>query len=306
MYRMNSIINRINQRYVSWRNLLNFPVLGLFLLMMWLGQSCEEPYDVELDSTWNRLAVESIISTDTGSHFVRITKSADYFSSEAAEGIEGAQVWISDGMQDVVLYPVDSLPGVYVPPPGFYARENALYVLHISQLDIDEDGVMEAYRAQSPSVAIPKPDSIELEAFNYSGFVSGYQVKLFMQDPPAENYYLFRVSVNQRLITDTVDEVTIVSDDLFNGNYLSGLQAATLVDFNQDEKLVPGDTVCLEVIGIDKTFFRYINELKQTVGFQNPLFGGPPANPVTNIVPQENAVGFFGVYSTACICRVLE
>jgi hypothetical protein len=279
------------------------PVLLVLILLL---VSCEEPYEVELDSTWRRLAVEGLITTDTMSHYVRLTKSADYFSSAPAEGISGALVSVTDGEEMVYLTESDSLAGLYLTDGDFSAKENTSYTLTMQGLDIDNDGVTEDYYAVTSAAEIPSPDSIQLEPFNYSGYVSGHYIRLFMQDPPKPNFYLFRVLINNQLITDTIDEVMYTSDEMFNGNYLYGVRVATLIDMEEDERLVSGDTITLEVICVDENYYRFIVELGRTLAFQNPLFGGPPANPITNVKPGHNAVGYFGAYSIARVHRVYK
>ena len=48
--------------------------------------------------------------------------------------------------------------------------------------------------------------------------------------------------------------------------------------------------------GINEVQYTYFNEVMQATSFQNPLFGGPPANVKGNI--SGGAFGFFGAFST--------
>jgi hypothetical protein len=54
--------------------------------------SCTEPIDIILDSSFSRLTVFGEISTDTTSHKIKLTRSADYFYNKPAEGVSDAVV----------------------------------------------------------------------------------------------------------------------------------------------------------------------------------------------------------------------
>ena len=60
--------------------------------------SCTERVDIDLDSTWQRLVVDGYITTDTTSHFIKLSKTTDYYYNQEPPAVTGAIVEISDDL----------------------------------------------------------------------------------------------------------------------------------------------------------------------------------------------------------------
>jgi len=141
----------------------------------------------------------------------------------------------------------------------------------------------------SPVVAL---DSIRLTLVPQWNVVA---VGTYALDPPSTDYYMFNVFKNGELLSDTINKVFITDDKFFNGSYTNGVPAAFLFQDYPREKIIPGDTVSLQIAGITRDYFNFLTEVQTSSGFNNPLFGGPPANISSNI--SNGAIGFFSAYS---------
>ncbi len=259
-----------------------------------LPGACTEQVSVDLDSTYTRLVVDGQITTDTTRHYVKLTQTMDYFSNQPAQPVTGAKVMINDHR----LRENDTIPGLYQTDPDFFGVIGRTYHLSIDRVDIDADGHSEHYQATSRINSIARVDSLELVYQEFAGgIMKMWGLELFAQDPPEENYYLFKVHKNDTLLTDTIDEYVIQEDMTFNGNYVPGVMVQSLEKSKKDEVVRPGDVITLEANGITQEYYKYIIELTNEAGPSNPLFSGPRANVRTNISGGNGPVGFFRAYS---------
>jgi hypothetical protein len=275
------------------KKILSILAIGLFLA------GCTERIDIELDSTYERLVVEGHITTDTTSHWVRLTRSAEYFGNEPIPFVSGAEVTLSDGNQTLVMEENRENPGYYETSPDYYGVVGKTYSISI-QLP-EEIGGSDTYEASCELRPIGEIDSIRVE-YNESWEI--YEVQIFAWEPPSRDFYTFQVLKNGVLLTDTIDEVFASDDRFYNGNYTNGILVGFLDPDNPEEVPEPGDTITLKMSGITEDYFNFLIQLQdQTFQFRNPLFSGPPANVITNI---EGATGFFSASSVVYSSTVYD
>jgi len=263
--------------------------------------SCTEKMEITLKNDYTRLVVEARLSTDTTVHIVKLTKTSDYFSNTAPLPVSGAMVTISDGSQVITLTENISKPGIYETPANTFGVIGKTYELLIKNVDIDNDGNKEEYTSKSTIYPINKVDSIGTRYYND---FEVWEIQCYVLDPPTEDYYLFNIYKNNVLMTDTISEPLVVDDKLYNGNYTNGIGVGYLRDRRLGEKANIGDSVMLEVWRIDKNFFKFMMELRETVQPQTPLFSGPPANVKGNI--SNGAIGYFAAYSVSRARNVVK
>ncbi len=262
---------------------------------MLIFNSCTEEVEIELDSTFTRLVVYGEITTDTTAHRVELKKSADYFFNQPAQTVSNAVVEISYGDTSLRLLENPELPGIYETPADFYGVVGQTYNLSVNGVDIDENGESEEYTASSYLPGINDIDSIKLK-YTSNSFFAGWEIQVWTYDPAdIRNYYAFKSLINNRLVSDTLTEIVIQNDDLFNGNFTYGITSQFLDAAKEDEKVVEGDTVTFEANGITEEYFNFMFQSQSESFGQNPLFSGPPANISSNI--SNGALGFFTAYS---------
>jgi hypothetical protein len=263
---------------------LAFLLLPIFTLL----SACEEDIDLKLKTDYSRLVVDALITTDTTTHQVKLTRSGGYFDNKPMLGISGAVVTLSDGEETITLTESLTNPGIYNTPDDYYGKQNKLYRLTIDEVDINGDGNMETYSAESFLNPVIITDSISID---YHRVWNLWQIKLHAQDPPdEENFYWFRLFINDEPYSRRFSKSEATSDVFFDGNYADGVWIFAL-DTEEDENLFPGDVVMMESYMIDKTFYNYILAVKQETMPKTPLFSGPPANVPGNI--SNGALGYF-------------
>lgn len=274
-----------------------FPIFGLLFL-----NSCTERIDVKLDETYTRLIVEGNLTTDTMEHLFYLSKTADYFSNQPAPKVNGATVSITDDLGNQVQL-TEKESGIYATPADFAGQVNTKYEL---QIDLEEEiGGFSRYEASSVLPAVNPIDSIGMEFNERFGEDGFWIIKLYATDPGGvENFYQFKAYRNGILLTDTLDKVSFVDDQLFDGNFTFGIGVLYFNNSYENQQFKIGDTITLEMGGITKEHFTFMSNVNEATSFQNPLFGGPPANVLGNL--DNGAFGYFSTYSTTYSSIILS
>jgi hypothetical protein len=266
------------------------------------SMACTEIIEIELDSTYQRLVVYGTVTDDSLRHEVKLSLSSDYFSNVPSPRISGANVEVVSGNYIYRLNEHDTIPGLYVTEEAFRGVPGQQYLLHISQVDINNDGIDETYGAESRLATGARLDSIKVNYFQ-SPFGNGYQVLMYALDPPERNWYSFKLWKNQDLLTDELSKYSVQTDDFFNGSYIYGLPVGFLSDDDPIEAVGPGDTVTFELNTIDQQFYDFISDAQLEIIGNNPLFSGPPANISSNI--KEGGQGIFAAYSVQKVALII-
>lgn len=253
--------------------------------------SCVERIDIKLDNNYTRLVVDGAITTDTMAHTISLTSSTSYYYNQPAPPVTGAHLQITDGTDVYQLG--EEAPGIYRTDPSVYGVAGRIYTLDI--ILPSTIGGYSNYQAISTLNPVSHLDSVSL-AFHPDWADNGiWEVKCFVQDPPTSDFYRFMVSRNREMLTDTLNEWFVTDDRFFNGNYAYGAPIAYLRQGKDDEVLLKGDTVTVEMNSIGSVYANFIWDAQAEVNGSNPLFSGPPANVKGNI--DNGAIGFFAAYS---------
>lgn len=249
----------------------------LLLASLFLG--CTEEIEIDLDTTYERIVFDGRITNENKQHFVKITRSADYFYNQPAPKITGADVTISDGTNIFTL--TESEPGLYLTDsiqgvPGKTYTMEALF-----------DG--EIYTASSCMMHCDPIDSITFEAINSEWYKGWLYILIYAQEPAdEENFYLWHVYRNDTLMTDTLSEAYFSDDTFINGSYIYG-EAVQWV------KAEHPDTITLEMHSLNEPYYNFVLEVLLETVWDGGPFDGPPANISTNI--SNDALGFFTAYA---------
>ncbi|MBN2173291.1 MAG: DUF4249 domain-containing protein [Bacteroidales bacterium] len=260
-----------------------------------LISGCTERIEIDLGTTYDRLVVEGHVSTDTAMHWIRLTKSTDYYSGKPAPAISAATVNLYDGYVDVQLNEYDSMPGYYFTPADYFGVVGRMYEMTVNLAEpVNGQSV---FYASSELRPVGSVDSIRVE---YNEDWEGWEVKIFAWEPPTTDFYKFLIYKNDTLMSDTINKVWISDDRYFNGNYTFGATIGFLDEDTPREVVHPGDVITMKMSGITKDYYNFILQLQdQTFQYRNPLFSGPPANIITNI--SEGGCGFFSAYSNTSV-----
>jgi hypothetical protein len=277
-------------------------IILIFSIMI-LPISCVEIIDIELDSTYRRLVVYGEITTDSVRHTIELSSTTDYFYNQSPPPLINASVSIAFNDTSIILTESAANPGTYQTPNAFRGVPGTTYYLDISNVDIDEDGTIEQYNAETTMPVIESADSISLNRF-ITPFFSGFQVALWSPEPSGVQYYNYKLLRNGELINRNLSDFTIQPDDFFKNNYISGVPVGFLNDDDPIEFILPGDTVTLEINSITREYYDFIFEAQNELFGNNPLFSGPPANVSSNL--SNGAVGIFTAYAVDKVSTILK
>jgi hypothetical protein len=268
----------------------------LSLIIFFLAIGCTERINVKLDNTYVRLVVDGGITNDTLQRSVALTRSADYFNNLPASKVTSAAVTMTDGSSLYTLKEtVPGVSGIYKTDSSFRGVIGKTYALNID-LPVAV-GNQTNYSASCKIMKVARLDSIKTEFDANIGKTGRWLVRIYAMEPGDEvNYYMLKYYRNGVLISDSIQKWVTSDDKFFNGSYINGLVAFRINNNNPWETLHPGDTLLVQMSGITKEYFNFINEVQQA-GYQIPFFSGPPANVVGNI--NNGGIGFFAAYSNS-------
>lgn len=265
-------------------------IITIYALFLFIT-SCTERIDIDLKDNYTRLVVEGSITTDTTAHSIRLTKTSSYYYNEAPPIVSGANVSISDGLQQFILTEIQ--PGMYTTDSNVYATPGKTYILNITLSE--PIGIQKDFSASSYLPPISELDSVDLVFHSDWAKMGMWEVKCYVQEPPTTDFYRFLIYKNNKLLTDSLNEWFVTDDKFFNGNYTNGASIAYLNQASNSESLQVGDQVTVEVNNISKAYANFLWDAQAEARGSNPLFSGPPANVKGNI--SNGAVGFFAAYS---------
>ena len=256
----------------------NKQIIGLTLLMLILFTSCSDVVNVKVPNGGDRLVIEASINWKKGTlgenQLIKLSKSTGFFDNTPNTPVTGAIITITkenDGMRFVFQ---DQNNGEYM-TTDFIPELNQTYKLEIlynKQTYIASETLMSVSSINTIEQGIEGEDEI--------------QIKALFDDPESErNYYLgeFVTSVLPLPNLSTLD------DKFTNGN-------ENFIEFD-DEKLVPGTKVNINLYGVSLGYYNYINLLiEQSEGNGGP-FATTPAQLKGNCIninnPSEEVLGYF-------------
>jgi len=271
--------------------------------------SCMERIDINTDASPPRLVVYGYITTDTTRHAVRITRSTGYFVTTKPEGVSNATVSISYDEGVIRLNESSEEPGLYLTSSGIYGIPGKTYNLHAS-LDFNGDGITEEYEATS---YLPFPAVLDSAAVTVSPFASKYLQVLIWGNLPEESSGNFSLHLlrNGVVMNDSLQSFHIMQDEYIASKKFEALPVFQLNPERERYKLLPGDTLTVQVESLTAEYATFIQNAQQEMWGPIPLFSGPPANLETNIrcLSSDSKIeisGFFTAFSKHKTSMVYE
>lgn len=286
----------------------------LFIFFFILLEGCTEPFYIETEDAQPVIVIYGIITDEYKRQSVKVSSSAPYFQEQPAPLISGAEVKILTSEDEVYyLFEEPEYSGTYVSTQAWQAKEGVEYSLEV-KTDFNKDGVDELYQASTVILPAVFLDSIKIKPITIMGH-KNYSLNIYGQDPPEENYFSFNVSVNGISVTEKITKGIITKDEQFNGLYISGLTLQYFDNISEWEKdsdedrersvyLKSGDVITLHTSSISKGYFEFISQCIKEKNGENPMFGGPASNIITNIT--NGGVGYFSGYCITNTFGVVE
>jgi hypothetical protein len=255
------------------------PLLLLTLAAALLAAGCEKIITVDLDQNNPQIVIEGTLTDAPGPCIVRVSKTGSYFSpSIVFPLVTGANVTITDNTGAIdTLREVDT--GVYA-SVSLRGVPGRTYTLRVAA-----EG-----REWTAVSSMPQKALIDSMYDDPSRNPKGERITnmyMLWDDPPtAGNYYRLDVRVRDGLLPDSLGNVRY---RLYTDKFTNGIRAAYRVRFGRNA--MPGDTVRVDLLAIDKAAYDYFRTLNTTIATDRSPTSLSPANPVTNLT--NGALGFF-------------
>lgn len=249
----------------------------LFLILIAFS-SCEKVIEVDLSGASEAIVIEATMTNNKLPFTVLVSKTSPYFGTKTKNPVSGAKVTIR-AEKGKSKYFEETEPGIYQ-LKGTHASPGFWYIA-----DVEYDGI--TYSARSFMNEVVTIADLSFSYFDGFGFFdSGYKVNTYIRDPEdKENYYRLKYFVNGKSMDDG-GEITLYSDQLFNGKDIGLGQRSTV--FQET------DTLTVELQSIDKASYNYFLTLENIAG-NTMQQSASPTNPISNF--NNGALGYFSAYS---------
>lgn len=261
-------------------------IITLFALTL---AACSDVIEVPVQTAPVRLVIEASIDWEKGTagneQTIRLGTSSAFFDVENRTAITGASVMITnDDNGDAFPFTDQN--------NGEYTTTNFVPIIDQSYtLEVFYDG--ELYRAQETLTSVPDITDI------YQGHEDGFddevlEIHVEFTDPEdEENYYLFKFQKEGNLLP----ELEVGSDEFVNGNEIDWwYEIQEDDDTDKKDALQPGDEVSIEMHGISKAYYEYMNILIEQIGGVGLFQATPVAvrgNCINQTHPENYAYGYF-------------
>jgi hypothetical protein len=248
------------------------------LLALLMLLSCKEQIDIEIPPGERKVVVEAEITTETDSSFVKLTRTADYYSKDPYPVITDAVVTVNG----IAFSHVGN--GIYKPAPPFTGIKDQTYALEIAH-----EG--KTYASTAKLEPMFRVDSLFQVFKPAKGFIpEGYSINYIgFDDRPPVKYTYFRVGYFDTIVQrDSFDQFKV----LFNSEQTPiGEPYSFELPFTRFKK---GEECVMIFRSVEKAMNDFIMAYsEQTSGAPGP-FQSPPANLPTNI--SGGAIGYFATY----------
>jgi len=242
--------------------------------------SCTKEIVLDYDEASSRLVIEGEVTPGNGPHEVRISRSVNFTETNLFPAVENATVTITDdqGEDETLVHQgggVYRSTGLLTGVPG-----------HTYSLSVTADGTTITGASTMPlPVAL---DTLSIDSISGFGNVNLIVVPIYTDPAGLVNFYRLRVRVN-----GTKWPVVFARDDLLSDGQINGQPL-----FYNEEPVERGDTVSVDLFGIDRTIFTYWFTLES---FAND--GVAPADPISNL--SGNVLGYFSAQTSSTVTVVV-
>lgn len=255
--------------------LLYFILLGCIIF----PTSCQDVIEVEVPTGETRLIVDALMRVDISQEYigveVKVTETNNFFEELPVTSLENITIIYSTTRDDGLvlstgtssLIDVDEGSGIYVPNPNFSTEQRIATGVLLQEEDVLFTLIIEhkgrkyagqtRYVPSSPITNLTQGDKTLFSEDETEVIVT------FEDDPDMDNFYVFDFDFGEFLVTE---------DTFYNGQEF---QFSYFYDNNVDV----GQEITVSILGADRTFYNYMDELIT----QSEEPQGPFQTPVTTV-----------------------
>lgn len=245
----------------------------LLLTLSLLYISCEDVIDVEISQQETRLVVDGLIRVDVDEPYiaveVKLSLSSNFFEENIPTSAESVSIRYEEIEDNIVVSQgssglAETSPGsgIYVPDPNFSSDQRIPTTVldrnYIYTLFVRHEGRL--YIAQTKYVPAVPINSIQQGTGTLFGDNETEVIVNYTDQPDIDNYYLFDFDFGEYLVTE---------DEFYQGQEFE-------FSFFYDQSFVSGTVLEISILGADKIFYDYMNQLIVQSGdsqgpFQTPV-----------------------------------
>ncbi len=251
----------------------------LFLsVIVALISSCQKVIDVDLNEANPKVVIEANYTAEDSTVAVVVSKTANYFGSNAPTKLNNAVITITD--QSGVSTNVPLIGDGFYELNNYIPAFNSTYTLTVS---VDEE-IYSASCTLNP--VVPLEDITYEYTPGFFGSGDGYVSYLNFYDPAnVINHYIVVITENGEELNKPAE--FILQDDVLTDGNLVERPLFT------GELFQIGDEIGFELRSVDEVIYDYYAELQSVAG--GGQSSAAPANPTSNW--GNEALGYFSAYS---------
>jgi len=250
------------------------------LVVLVLNVACEDVIEVEVPNEEPRLVVDALIRVDIDEQFipveVKLSLSSDFFNNNTPTTAESVVILYEEYEGNRVIDTrfsnlAEIVPGsgIYTPDPNFDADQriptNILDRNWVFTLLITHQG--RRYLATTKYVpAVPIDSVIQGDGTLFNDDETEVIIT-FTDDPDRDSFYLFDLSLSEFLVTE---------DKFYKGQQFS-------FSYFYDQIFEPNTEIEIRLMGVDQTFFNYMDLLIEQTTNDAGIFSTPVATVRGNV-----------------------
>jgi|GEM_PF-6823126 len=284
--------------------------------------SCQKVLDIEIKTNDKRLLVDGEFTNDSIIHSIKLSCSSSLLTGVPQGIVSGASIYVTDKIDTFYYAESNITPGLYQTLIKCCGKGGVNYSLSITNIDIDKDGIMESFSAESMMPVPVKLDSlISIRGIHpmdkIPGILNNAYCKIFYNGP---DFFYSYMTVNNYSVASIRDLIGTGNINRFKDWYSckkvqepnSTIKSEKFFFIANYETLVKeNDTINYIGLNLTRLQFEFLKE------FDNNTEGDPfldnmydqlkiPANISTNIEPSNKVAGYFFIYSVSSICKVFK
>ncbi|MCT4637154.1 MAG: DUF4249 domain-containing protein [Bacteroidales bacterium] len=270
--------------------------LYIIATILILLQSCEEKTELTLDTIPPKIVVNGILTDEFIHQQINLTRTSDYFSNKAPEGLSGAEITVAYN-NITETFTETATPGVYESNQKFKAEPDITYNLKITNAVLEG----KSYNLEASS-KVKEGDNIAKISLAYSDKKESVRVYMHAENSVDGNNYACRAIKNNIMVSDTLTEYILFTEKDYGNISYNGLWVYNLDLTKPTEAATASDVISIEFLNISDEYYEFLNAAQQAAN-HNPMMSSPPANIYTNL--NGGAIGVFGVCTKTVKSAVL-
>jgi len=258
---------------------------GLIWMVFAALLACEKRIELDIQQVPDSYVIDGLVTNQFKQHYVRIRKMVNFYDTGRTPDVMDARVVIRDNIGNVYDYSWSLDSKSYLSDVKFGGVVGRVY-----RMEVELDGhVFHAIDSMRPISDITRVtwaiDEREQQNPAKPGYF--YQALLSTLEPQqTKDYYLFKIYRNDTIQRFDDNTGVFVTDDIAIGESIDNLPAPVYFAIDDWGKF--------DVFSLTPEAYKYYYDLQQILNNDGGMFGGIPANPVSNIVG-DGGLGFFQV-----------